>query len=396
MAKPRKPIHLDNAATTFERPEVSETVREWAGCANAMSLQHSAGRAAAGAVETARERVARLINASPSEVFFTSGATEANNWVLAGWCDNHLKPSPAGKQGSYDNPCAILSPATEHHSVTETVRALSAHGRAEPRTIEVDGEGLVWPDALEAAVRHRRCTGTPLASVMRVNNETGALQDIKTLAAAAHRHGAWFHCDATAAVGKIKVDVRDLNVDFLSLSAHKFHGPKGVGALYIRSGTRLLSRWMNGGGQESGLRAGTCNVPGIAGMGVAARIVERDGPGRAASLDGFLHRLSEALPGVRVLSPEEGVSCIASVSFADVDGEAVATYLDGVYGVQIGVGAACASAGRSHVLEAMEVPEPVLRGAVRFSTSFATTPGELDQAAQAVVETVMKLRRMNP
>ncbi|MCZ6721802.1 MAG: cysteine desulfurase family protein [Proteobacteria bacterium] len=360
-----KPIYLDYNASAPVKPMVARVfARALEDIGNPSSV-HGYGRKARKAIEDARARVAALLDVDPERVIFTSGGTEANNLALAGCGRRHF----------------LLS-AVEHASVLEAAR------RRDGRTVSlpVDADGLVDLDRLEAALAG---AGEPaLVSVMLANNETGVVQPVARAAEIARKHGALFHCDAVQAPGRIPLDLRALGADYVSLSAHKFGGPKGVGALVL--GARVLGAraepapQLIGGGQERGRRAGTENLPGIVGFGVAAELTQGElesAPGLARLRDGLERRIGAAAPDARVFGA--GVARLPNTSCLTMPGvrsetQVMAFDLDGV---AVSAGAACSSGKveASHVLGAMGVAEDETRCAIRVSLGWATVPEEVDR-----------------
>ena len=373
-------IYLDNAATTRMAPEVRAAMEPFLDrdYGNPSSL-HSAGRRARRALEDAREAVARGLGADPKEIVFTSGATESNALALLGVAE--------ALRGRGDH---VITSAVEHPSVLEVVARLERQGWKATR-LPVDGEGLVDLERLKEGVTPR----TVLISLMSVNNEVGAVQPVEGIRQAAP--GVLIHTDAAQALGKIPVDVA--RVDLLTFSAHKIHGPKGVGGLWIRKGAPLVPQAL-GGGQEFERRAGTENVAGIVGLAAAVRLaVERQAAEavRLESLRGRLRDGLERLGGTRVSGPKRRRTAhILNVAFEGVDGEAAILSLDAA-GVCVSSGSACASLSRqpSHVLREMGVPPDVLRGSLRFSLSAQTTEEEIDAAVAATAAVVGRLRRIS-
>ncbi|MCA3748744.1 MAG: cysteine desulfurase [Rubrobacter sp.] len=375
-------IYLDYNATTPLDERVLEAMlpylRERFG--NPSSAAHPFGWEAAAAVDLAREELAGAIGASPEEILFTSGATESDNWALKGV----LRP------GDH-----LVTAATEHEAVLEAARSVSRAG-VRVTVLPVDAHGVVHPDAL----REEISPDTRLVSVMLANNETGTLNPIRELAEVAHERGVPFHTDAAQALGKVPVDVDELGVDLMSLSAHKCYGPKGVGALYVRRrpprGVRRVrpSPLLDGGGQERGLRSGTLNVPGIVGFGRAAALAVEALPEEARRVfslrDALFRLLRSGVPGLRLNGhPERRLPNTLNVSFPGVE---VGELLGAVPGVAASAGSACASlrAGPSHVLEAMGA-ERQGWAAVRFSLGRFTTREEVERAAELVVGTWREL-----
>ena len=387
------PVYLDNAATTPLAPEVLDAMRPWLESrhGNAAAVYYGPGRDASDAVEAARADAARLLNASPEEIHFTSGATESNNWVLSEILLGH--PHPARRRA--------VTAAAEHHAVLEPLAALHKRHGFPVTVLPVDGHGRLDPSAFADALTP---DDVAIASVMLVNNEVGTINHVARLAALARERGVPFHTDATQAVGKIPVDVKTLGVDFASLSAHKFNGPKGVGALYIRRGARL-GPLLHGGGQERGRRAGTTNVAGIVGLGAAARLAERRAADprerrRLAELvDRMWNAFSEALPKIRRNGdpfPDGRIPGLLSLCVEGAEGEAILGYLD-MYDIQVSSGSACTSGSLdpSHVLLAMGVPVEIAHGSIRFSLGHETTAGQIDRVIGIFPEVVNRVRSMS-
>jgi cysteine desulfurase len=371
-------IYLDNASTTRMKPEVRAAMEPFLDCdfGNASSL-HSAGRRARRALEDARERVARCLGADPKEIVFTSGATESNALAIAGVAE--------ALRGRGDH---LVTTAIEHASVLETLARLERQGWRVTR-VPVDAFGLVDPRAVAAAITPR----TVLVSVMTVNNEVGSLQPLAAIRLAAR--GVVFHTDAAQALGKLPLNVAD--VDLLTFSAHKIHGPKGVGGLWIRKGTALAPQLV-GGGQEFERRAGTENVAGVVGLAAAMTAACAEPGGRMESLRERLRAGLERLGGVRVWGPPEcRAPHVLNVSFEGVDSEAAILALDAA-GVCVSSGSACASMSTkpSHVLQAMGVPADLAKSSVRFSLSALTTTEEIDGTLAVVPGVVERLRKISP
>ncbi len=365
------PIYLDYNATTPIAPEVFGAMEPWLTREfGNPSSGHVYGQRAAHAVARAREEVASLIGASPDEIVFTSGATEANNFAIRGVVNaqEHQRRH-------------IVTSAIEHPAVEEPCRWLSEHGYAVTR-LGVDARGCVSPRALQGALR----PDTVLVTVMHANNEVGSIQDIGAIARIAHEKGAVVHTDAAQSVGKIRVRVDELGVDLLTIAGHKMYAPKGVGALYVRAGTRLAPLIL-GAGHEGGRRAGTENVPYVVGLGAACALAERDPPGgRLRSLaTRLLDGLKRGIDGLRIHGdPASGLPNTVNVSVPGLAGRA---WLDRASGVAASLGAAC-HAGEdrpSAVLTAMGVSPEAAVGAVRFSVGRMTTESEIDDAVRQLV-----------
>jgi cysteine desulfurase len=377
-------IYADHAATTPPAPEVAAAMAPFlaGGFGNASSV-HRRGEAAREAIETSREAVASVIGAAPEEMVFTASGSEANNLALKGVLGN-VAP---------DRRRLVVS-AVEHPSVLETARHLEARGV--PLTIvPVLSDGLLDMERLEAALG----PDVALVSVMMVNNETGVIQPIQDIAERAHRAGARMHTDAVQAVGKLEIQMDDLGVDLLSLAGHKFHGPPGAAALYVRRRTRLLPL-IHGGHQERSRRAGTENLPGVVGLGVAAgRAAARlpvDGPRLARLGERLREKLLEALPGSRLNGhPSRRLQSIVNLRLPGVDGEAVLHELDRV-GITVSTGSACsaASPGPSHVLVAMGLGADEAHASVRYSLGESNDEGDVDRIAQEMPPIVERLRAL--
>ncbi|MDI3257407.1 MAG: cysteine desulfurase family protein [Kyrpidia sp.] len=378
-------IYLDHAATTFVLPEVRAAMEPYLGGppGNPSSI-HQFGRRAKAAVEDARDAVAALIGAPPSDVVFTSGGTEADNAALIGAA---LALRDRGRH--------IVTTAIEHHAVLHAAQWLETMG-FEVSYVEPRPDGVVDAGMVARVMR----SDTILVSVMWVNNETGAIQPVREAAGLARERGAIFHTDAVQAVPWLPVDVEEAGCDLLSMSAHKLHGPSGIGALYIRRGTPWMPL-LRGGAQERGRRAGTENLPGVVGFGVAAaRLLSkrRTGFEHAARLKAaLLQAAREEFDGeIVVHSPERAVPAIVNVAFPGAAAETVLMNLD-LQGIAASSGSACTSGSLqpSHVLKAMGVPDSVIRSSVRFSFSVETTMEEVETAGRAAGRIARRLRRRN-
>ncbi len=376
MTRPNRPIYLDNHATTPLDPRVLAAMRPWweENFANPHSVEHAMGREAEAAVETARGHVSELIGASASEIILTSGATEANNLAIKG------AARFAAGQGSERR--RIITVATEHKCVLESVRDLAAEG-FEPVVLPVRPDGLLDLDVL----RHALEVPTLLVSVMAVNNEIGVVQDLAAIGALVKAAGALFHSDAAQGCGRIPLDVEELRLDLLSISGHKIYGPKGIGALYVRRRPRVrLAPLFSGGGQERGLRSGTLATPLIVGFGEAARIAGIEGLLDAGRIAGqrevFLTRLRAEVPGIRVnASQEHRVAGNTNLTFpGGVDAQAL---MAAAPEVCVSTGSACSSAAvePSYVLAAIGLPEAEARSTLRVGIGRFTSPAEAEQGA---------------
>ena len=376
-------VYFDYNATTPLAPEVAEAVavatRDLFG--NASSVHHF-GQQAKAALDEARSAIAALVRADPSEIVFTSGGTEADNFAIRGAAD--ALESSGRRQ--------IIASAIEHEAVLNTLKSLARRGW-QTTMLPVDQTGIVSPDRL----RELLTDTTALVSVMHANNEIGTIQPIAELATIAHARGALMHTDAVQTVGKIPVDVRALGVDLLSLSAHKFNGPKGAGALWIKRGTRLQPI-LTGGKHERNRRAGTENVPAIVGMGVAARLAAAKMAAESARVAALRDRLEDGIlrgvPGTAVNGdPRSRVPNTTNISFDHVEAESLLIALD-LDGVAVSTGSACSSGTLepSHVLRAMGYPAGRVQSSLRFSLGLFSTAEEVDRVITLLPRLVDKLR----
>ena len=380
----RPGIYLDNSATTRVDDLVLEAMlpcfRENFG--NASSV-HIFGQEARAVVEDARRSVAELFGADTREIVFTSGGTESDNAALWGVFRSGYRP------GNH-----IITTRIEHPAILSTCKALEGAG-AEVTYIPVDSSGRVDPEAIEKAIRET----TILISVMHANNETGVIQPIKEISKAARSRGIIFHTDAVQSIGKIRTNTDELGVDLLSMSGHKIHGPKGIGALYVRRGTRLTP-FMTGGSHERKRRAGTENVPAIAGLGAAARLARERLPEMGTRVAALRDRLeSQAMlriEGARVNGQDPRLPTISNLSFERLEGEAAVIAMD-LEGVAISTGSACSSGSLdpSHVLTAMGLRPEVVQSSLRFSLSYSTSEQEIDRALQTLETVVQRLRKLS-
>lgn len=369
------PIYLDNNATTPVDPEVLEAMLPYFSVhfGNAASRTHSFGWVAEEAVQQAREQVAQLIGADSPEIIFTSGATEAVNLAIKGTCDIH-----EGKKH-------IITCATEHKAVLDTCKSLEKKGVA-VTCLPVDSNGLINVDQLEDAVT----PDTVLISIMFANNETGVLQPISDIAAVAKRHNTWFFTDATQAVGKVPVDVRQQGIDMLCLSAHKIYGPKGVGALYIRRKNprvRLMAQ-TDGGGHEKGFRSGTLNVPGIVGLGKAAMLCRKKMAGESIRIEELRNQLENALVATgQVTLNGAGAHRLpntANLAFHNTNGSKLLTEINKTIAVSSGSACTSANPAPSHVLKAMGLPDDLIKSSIRFGLGRFTTQDEIEYTVNEV------------
>ena len=378
-------IYFDHNATTPVDPAVAEALaRVMTDTFGNASSVHHFGQQAKAVLDEARSSVAALIAAEPSEIVFTSGGTEADNFALRGVAE---ALEPTGRRH-------LIASSIEHEAVLVTLRALARRGWR-TTLLSVDQSGIVKPEALAEALTD----DTAIVSVMHANNEIGTIQPITELARIAHGRGALFHTDAVQSVGKIPVDVRALGVDLLSLSAHKFNGPKGVGALWIKRGARVTSV-MTGGKHERNRRAGTENVAGIAGLGAAAQLAARKAATEGARLGSLRDRLEEnilaSVPGTAINGVREPrVPNTTNISFDAVEAESLLIALD-LEGVAVSTGSACSSGTLepSHVLRAMGLPSPRTQNSIRMSLGAGNTEAEVDFVVSKLPGIVEKLRSL--
>jgi len=380
------PVYMDHHATTPVAPEVFEAMRPYflEHFGNAASRNHAFGWAAEGAVETARAQVARLIGCKPIEVVFTSGATESDNLALKGVASAYR-----------DKGAHLITLPIEHHAVLDPCKRLEKEG-FHVTYVPVGRDGIVDPDAVAKAITPK----TILVSVMLANNEVGTIQPLAEIGRLCKERGVLLHSDAVQGVGKIPVNVDELGVDLLSLTAHKIYGPKGVGALYVRMGqprVRLVPQ-MDGGGHEKGRRSGTLNVPGIVGLGKACELAGRLMAEEATRLTALRERLRAELfvrlDHIHVNGhPTRRLPGSLNVSFDFVDGEAL---LMSLKDVAVSSGSACTSASMqaSHVLRAMGLGDALAYASVRFGLGRGNTEEEVDYVCDRIVEEVTRLRAM--
>jgi len=378
-------IYLDHNATTPVDPLVVEVMtRALTEDFGNPSSVHYFGQQAKARVDDARGAVAALIGAEPSEIVFTSGGTEADNFAIRGAAEA-LEPS--GRRH-------LITSGIEHEAVLNTFKALAKRGW-KITMLPVDASGIVSPDALRAAITD----DTALVSLMQANNEIGTIQPVAALAAIAHERGVLFHTDAVQSAGKIPVNVRALGVDLLSLSAHKFYGPKGIGVLWIRRGTRMVP-FLMGGRQERSRRASTENVPGILGMGGAAGLARKKLADEATRVAGLRDRLEQRIlttvPRTAVNGARDPrVPNTTNISFERVEAESLLIALD-LEGIAVSTGSACSSGTLepSHVLRAMGLPAHRTQSSIRFSLGAANTEEQIDRVAGLLPRVVEKLRSL--
>ena len=380
-------IYADNAATTQVSHRVLQQMLPWLSqhYGNPSSI-YGIGREARGAVEDARAQLAQALNAQPSEIFFTACGTESDNWAIKGVA--HALAAKGKKH--------IITSAIEHHAVLHTCKALEKEGFT-VTYLPVDRDGLVSVADVEKAITRE----TALVSIMFANNEIGTIQPVAEIGAACRSRGVPFHTDAVQAVGHMPVAVEALNIDLLSLSAHKFHGPKGVGALYIRKGCPFPATLLEGGGQERGRRAGTENVAGIVGMGAAIVEALEGLPEKTARVQAMRDRLIQALtklPKTHLNGhPHRRLPGNCNISFEGVEGESLLLLLDN-RDICVSSGSACTSGSLdpSHVLLAIGLPHEVAHGSLRLSLGDLNTPDQVEEIITGVTQVVERLRAMSP
>ena len=379
-----KRIYLDYAATAPMLPEVMDAMLPFfCECYGNPSAVYGEGREARKAVEEARRKTAAVLDAEAREICFTSGGSESDNLAIKGTAFS------LRHRGNH-----IITSRIEHPAVLNTCRWLEKQG-FRVSFLTPDSEGIIAPEAVEEAI----CPETILVSIMTANNEIGTIQPVTEIGEICRRNGVLFHTDAVQAIGQIRTDVQEMNVDLLSLSAHKFHGPKGVGALYIRRGTRLDSL-VHGGSQERGMRAGTENVPGFVGLGEAIRIAEAEREENAKRIAGLrdelIRRVLETIPGARLNGHHQRrLPNNCHFSFDGIESEALLLRMD-LAGISVSGGSACTSGSMepSHVLEAIGLEESMLKGSIRLTLGRETTREDIKKTAQVMREIVEDLLRL--
>lgn len=381
-------IYLDYSATTPIKKEVFEAMREYlenessGGFGNPSSI-YKIGQDAKYAINVARENVANLINCDEKELYFTGSGTESNNWVLNSICNEKIK---RGKRGH------IITSSIEHHAIHHTLKNLEKEG-FKVSYIKVDKSGFISLDELKKEINDE----TILVSIMLANNEIGTIQNIKEVSNICKEKNVLLHTDAVQAVGNIKVDTKDLGVDFMSMSAHKIYGPKGVGALFVKRGINL-SPFIFGGAQEKNKRAGTENVAGIVGFGKAAELANKNLDTHIEKLtklrDYFIDKVLTEIPDVYLNGDQEKrLPGNANITFKFIEGEAILLMLD-MKGICVSTGSACSSASLepSHVLVALGNPIEEIHGSVRFTVGDFTTKEEIDEVIVELKKVIQKLR----
>lgn len=380
-------VYLDNAATTMVRQEVVDAmIPAFTTYYGNPSSLHEYAREAGKLVDEARAKVASAIGAKPDEIVFTGGGSESDNMVLRG------AAAANRKKGKH-----IITSAVEHHAVLYTLKAMEREGIADVTILPVDEYGMVTAEQVKNAIRE----DTALVSIMFANNEVGTIMPIKQIGEVCREKGVWFHTDAVQATGHVPIDVEDMKIDMLSMSAHKFHGPKGIGALYIRKGIRIPSLII-GGGQEKKRRAGTENVPGMVGMGAAIEMATERMAENAVRIgalrDKLIKGISASIPDVK-LNGHPTVRLPNNVNFSIrfIEGESILLMLD-INGIAASSGSACTSGSLepSHVLLAMGLTHEVAHGSLRLTLSEFTTEQEIDYVLDVLPKIVQRLRDMSP
>ena len=381
-------IYLDNSATTHTDAEVlQEMLPYFSEVYGNGSSQHFFGREALTAIDAAREKVAKTIGAKPTEIYFTSGGTESDNWAIKG-AAHALR-----EKGDH-----IITTAIEHPAVIQTCKRLEKEG-FKVTYLPVTEEGFVTAKRVEEAITDK----TVLISVMTANNEVGTIEPVREIGAVARAHKILFHTDAVQAIGNVPIDVVKDNIDMLSMSAHKFYGPKGIGVLYKRNGVRI-ERFMDGGEQERNMRASTLNTPGIVGIGAAIEKAVRDMDKNNAHIaklrDRFVKGVLENISDVRFNGTKDMSRRLASnanFSFEYIEGESILMSLD-LAGIAVSSGSACSSGSLepSYVLLSLGVPIELAHGSIRFSFGKDNTEEEVEYTLKKLCETVDRLREMSP
>ena len=379
-------IYLDNAATTKTSQEVVDAMLPYftENYGNASSI-YEVGQRSKEAITTAREEIAKVLGAKTDEIYFTAGGSEADNWALKAAFEAY------SKKGNH-----IITTKIEHHAILHTCEYLEKKG-AEITYLDVDENGLINLDELQKAIRPE----TILISIMFANNEIGTIEPVKEIGMIAKEHGVLFHTDAVQAFGQVPIDVDEMNIDMLSSSAHKINGPKGIGFLYIRKGVKIRS-FVHGGAQERKRRAGTENVPGIVGYGVAAKRAAETMEVRTAKerelRDYFIDRVLKEIPYVKLNGdPVKRLPNNINLSFRFVEGESLLIMLD-MKGIAASSGSACTSGSLdpSHVLLAIGLPHEIAHGSLRLTLGEDTTKEDLDYTLEQLKEIIGKLRALSP
>lgn len=383
----KRRLYMDYSATTPVKKEVLDEMMPYLTdyFGNASSF-HTFGREAKSALDKAREQVASLINAKPNEIYFTAGGSESDNWALEGIAYANRN------KGNH-----IITSKIEHHAILHTCEYLEKHHGFEVTYLDVDGEGRIRLEDLKNAIKDT----TILISIMFANNEIGTIQPIKEIGQIAKEHNIVFHTDAVQAAGNIPVDVKELEVDLMSMSSHKIYGPKGVGALYIKTGTKLHN-FVHGGAQERRRRAGTENIPAIVGYGKAAELAKANMDNHISTLTRLRNRLMneilERIPNTRVNgSVENRLPGNINFSFEFIEGEGILLLLD-MLGIAASSGSACTSGSLdpSHVLMAIGLPHEIAHGSLRLTVGDFTTEDDIDYIVENLPGVIERLRSMSP
>ncbi len=378
-------IYLDYNATTPVKPEVMAEMQPFFSddFGNPSSL-HTHGQRSRIALDTARERTARALGCSSIEVLFTSGGTESNNVAISGFIE---------RIGSSKESWHIITSAIEHNAVLKVCQHLEKKG-VEVTYLPVSDDGIVDIDAFRSAFKKN----TALVSIMTANNETGVIQPIADIVQISHEKGVPVHTDAVQAFGKIPINVKDLGIDMLSISGHKFYAPKGAGALYIRRGISV-EPVVRGGTQEKGMRGGTENVPGLVGLGraceLAVETLQENFTREKMLRDRLQMAIAKGLENIRINGDtDKRIPNTLNISFGGIEADALAVRLD-IEGISVSTGAACSSGASqvSHVLKAMRVPAEFLNSSIRFSLGYRNNPDEIDKAAEKIVKTIREMRK---
>ncbi len=379
-----KQIYLDNAATTKVDEKVVKAMLPYFDIkyGNASS-SHGIGKIARDAVEKSREIIAKSINAKPEEIFFTSGGTEANNWALK---ELFFVNSAGGRKH-------IITTKIEHPSVLEVCEMLKKLG-ARISYLDVDKNGLIDTKQLEKEIQK----DTLLVSIIQGNNEIGTIQNLEDIGKICRKNNIYLHADACQSYTKTKIDVNSHNIDLLTLNSHKIHGPKGIGALFIRKGVKIAP-FINGGGHEKGMRSGTENVPGIVGFAEAVKIANEKDIKKMQELRDYTIKKILEIPKTRLNGAvgEKRLCNNINVSFGDVEGEAIGQHLEG-HGIYVSTGSACAShtLKKSHVLKAISLNDLEINSSIRVTISKFTTKADLDYFIDVLKKVVENLRKMSP
>lgn len=382
----KKLVYMDYSATTYTKKEVLDEMLPYftEKFGNPSSI-YTFGRRSKSAVEEAREKVASAISAKPEEIYFTAGGSESDNWALKGFA---LANKNKGNH--------IITTKIEHHALINTCEYLQKQG-FEVTYLDVDEHGMIRLEELKGAITDK----TILISIMFANNEIGTIQPVQEIGKIAHEYGVVFHTDAVQAIGNVEIDVKEMNIDMLSLSAHKFYGPKGIGALYVRKGLRL-DNLIHGGGQEKKKRAGTENIPGIIGLGKAIELATSDIEGHNKKIismrDRLLNGIMDLIPHTKLNGhPVKRLPGNINVSFHFIEGESLLLMLD-QKGICGSTGSACSSGSLdpSHVLLAIGLPHEIAHGSLRLSLGDSNTQDDVDYVLEELPKIVQRLRDMSP